>query len=117
MKCDVEGHELAVLRGGDATLRRLRPPILVEVERRHTGADVDATFVYLENLGYSGYAVHREGLRPAAEFNVQRDQLAVLGRQPTSGWMMPPEYIHDFLFVPAEADSRVAHLVAAEATR
>ena len=26
IKCDVEGHELAVLRGGDATLRRSLPP-------------------------------------------------------------------------------------------
>jgi FkbM family methyltransferase len=108
IKCDVEGHELAVLRGGEATLRRLEPPVLVEIEQRHAGADVEATLDYLRGLGYSGYAVHRNGLRPVAEFDVERDQLAVLEREHVSGWMMPPEYIHDFLFVPAGVD--VEHL-------
>jgi FkbM family methyltransferase len=108
IKCDVEGHELGVFRGGEATLRRLRPLLLVEIEQRHSGADVDGTLAYLQGLGYSGYYIHRDGLRPAAEFDVERDQLAVLEREPALGWVMPPDYIHDFLFVPAGLD--VAHL-------
>jgi FkbM family methyltransferase len=113
IKCDVEGHELAVFRGGQATLRRLRPPIIVEIERRHAGADVNATFACLGDLGYSAYAVHRDGLRPAVEFDIRRDQLAPLERKLESEWTMPPEYIHDFVFVPAGVD--VARLVAVEA--
>lgn len=112
IKCDVEGHELAVFRGGEATLRRLRPPVLVEIEKRHAGADVESTLAYLEDLGYSGYTVHRDGLRPAAEFDVERDQLAILESGPVSGWMMPPDYIHDFLFVPPGVG--VAQLLAAK---
>jgi FkbM family methyltransferase len=112
IKCDAEGHELPVFRGGEATLRRLRPLLLVEIEQRHIGADVEATLTYLDRLDYSGYSVHRDGLRPVTEFDVERDQLAVLERKPTWGWMMPHEYIHDFLFVPAGVD--VAHLVASE---
>jgi FkbM family methyltransferase len=112
IKCDVEGHELAVFRGGEATLRRLRSPLLVEIEQRHAGADVEATLEYLEDLGYSGYTVHRDGLRPAAEFDLEHDQLALLASGPESGWMMPPEYIHDFLFVPAGVN--VAQLLAPE---
>jgi hypothetical protein len=115
IKCDVEGHELAVFRGGEATLRRLRPLVLVEIEQRHAGADVEATLAYLEDLGYSSYVVHRDGLRPAVEFDVERDQLAVLEREPVSGSTMPPQYANEFLFVPAGVD--VAHLVAAPATR
>jgi FkbM family methyltransferase len=114
IKCDVEGHELPVFRGGEATLRRLRPLLLVEIEQRHHGADVKATLAYLDRLGYSGYSVHRDGLRPVTKFDVERDQLAVLEREPVSGWMMSPEYIHDFLFVPPGVD--VAHLVAPERT-
>jgi FkbM family methyltransferase len=112
IKCDVEGHELAVLRGGEATLRRLRPPVLVEIEQRHPGADVELTLEYLEDLGYSGYTVHRDTLRPTAEFDLEHDQLALLASRPASGWMMPPEYVHDFLFVPAGVE--VAHLLAPE---
>jgi FkbM family methyltransferase len=113
IKCDVEGHELPVFRGGEATLRRLRPLLLVEIEQRH-GVDVEATLAYLDRLDYSGYSVHRDGLRPVTEFDVERDQLEVLNREPVLGWMMPPEYIHDFLFVPAAID--VEHLVAPERT-
>jgi hypothetical protein len=112
IKCDVEGHELALFRGGEATLRTLLPPVLVEIEQRHAGADVEATLAYLEGLGYSGYTVHRDGLRPAAEFDVERDQLALLERVPVSAWMMPPEYINDFLFVPTGVD--LVRLKAAE---
>jgi FkbM family methyltransferase len=110
IKCDVEGHELAVFRGGEATLRRLRPSVLVEIEQRHAGADVEATVGYLEGLGYSGYVIHREGLRPVGEFDVQRDQLAVLEREPVSGSTMPRAYVNEFLFIAAGVD--VAHLVA-----
>jgi FkbM family methyltransferase len=114
VKCDVEGHELAVVRGGETTLRRLRPPILVEIEQRHAGADVEATLFHLEGMGYSSYVVQRDGLRPAAEFDVERDQVAILERERVSGWMTPPDYIHDFLFVPAGVD--VSHLMAAKPT-
>jgi hypothetical protein len=108
----VEGHELAVFRGGEATLRRLRPLVLVEIEKRHTGADVERTLTYLEGLDYSGYVIHRDGLRPVAEFDVERDQTAFLEREPGVGSTIAPEYVHDFLFAPAGLD--VAQLVAAE---
>jgi FkbM family methyltransferase len=114
IKCDVEGHELAVLRGGEATLRRLLPPLLVEIERRHAGAHVRVTLEYLKDLGYTGYAIHREGLHPVASFDLGRDQLAILERGSVSGWM-PPEYIRDFLFVPLGVD--VARLVAPDSPR
>jgi hypothetical protein len=106
----VEGHELAVFRGGEATLRRLRPPVLVEIEQRHGGADVEATVAYMEGLGYSSYVLHRNGIRPGREFDVERDQLAVLEREPASGSTMPPDYLNEFLFVPAGVD--VSHLLA-----
>jgi Methyltransferase FkbM domain len=114
IKCDVEGHELAVFRGGEATLRRLQPTVLVEIEQRHVGADFEATCVYLEGLGYSGYAVSRDGLRPATEFDVGRDQLAILERESASGWSMPRAYIGDFVFVAAGVD--VVRLLAAKPT-
>jgi FkbM family methyltransferase len=112
IKCDVEGHELAVLRGGEATLRRLQPTVLVEIEERHADADFKATREYLEGLGYSGYAVSRDGLRPVGEFDVGRDQIAVLESEPGSGWMMDPAYINNFLFVASGID--VAPLLAAK---
>jgi FkbM family methyltransferase len=55
IKIDVEGAELQVLKGGEASIERFRPTLLVEIEDRHTaryrhpGSDV-AT--WLRRFGY-----------------------------------------------------------------
>jgi len=36
IKCDVEGAELLAFKGAQKTLERFHPPILVEIEERHT---------------------------------------------------------------------------------
>jgi FkbM family methyltransferase len=60
IKCDVEGAELAVLRGARRTLARDRPALLVEVDERwaarygHRGADVAEL---LRGHGYRGEPV------------------------------------------------------------
>jgi FkbM family methyltransferase len=102
VKCDVEGHELAVLRGAEQTLREALPALLVEIEERHSEAGVEATFEHLLGLGYNGWAIGPEGPRPLDRFDLERDQLAFvsgfeLGR-------MPSGYINDFLFAPPSLD-------------
>jgi FkbM family methyltransferase len=101
VKCDVEGHEPAVLRGAEAILGRRRPPLLIEIEQRHQAGDVRRTFAHLEALGYVGYYLRADGLRPLAEFDLARDQLAHL----TGTFVpvvMPAGYVHDFLFAPPD---------------
>lgn len=49
VKIDVEGAELAVLRGGAATLARHRPDLLIEI---HPQADASALRAFLAALGY-----------------------------------------------------------------
>jgi FkbM family methyltransferase len=99
IKCDVEGHELAVLRGAERILTEARPSLLVEIERRHAGERMEETFEYLASLGYEGFAVRPEGPAPLAEFDVERDQLAFLGQDFETG-TMPPGYVNDFYFKP-----------------
>lgn len=67
VKCDVEGAELLVLRGGELTLRRCRPKIFLEIEERWTssfgwtGADV---ICFLREIGYQQfYRLGDHGLR------------------------------------------------------
>lgn len=110
IKLDVEGHELAVLQGSVRSLRAFHPTILVEIEQRHQEADISETFAYLENLGYRGSFVAPDGLRPLAEFDVQRHQLDLLPQSFTVG-RPAPGYVSDFLFVAAQNqddDSRSA---------
>ncbi|QHC18461.1 FkbM family methyltransferase [Streptomyces sp. GF20] len=59
VKADVEGAELAVLRGGSATLRRHRPTLLLEIERRHLTKYGGDPAEVLSHLGSYGYRAHR----------------------------------------------------------
>jgi FkbM family methyltransferase len=115
VKCDVEGHELAVLRGADALLRRDHPAILVEIEQRHQAEDIRHTFEHLARLGYTGYALRPEGPVPVEQFDVRRDQLDLLGREFVSG-AMPAGYVHDFVFL-AEDGAAPGRLGPARMTR
>jgi FkbM family methyltransferase len=53
---DAEGHEFAVLRGGEATLTVHRPVLLVELEYRH-GAAVPDVFAWLKERRYAPRAL------------------------------------------------------------
>jgi FkbM family methyltransferase len=103
IKCDVEGHEHAVLRGASETLAQSRPVLLIEIEQRHREDDIGATFDLLRELGYLGYAVRADALAPLDDFDVQRDQLALLADDPVVS-EMPAGYVNDFLFAPPATD-------------
>ena len=109
LKIDVEGHEEAVLRGAIATLRSSMPNIVVEVEERHSRGAVERIKALLAGLGYSGFFLSGDGLRPMSEFSVARHQpienVSVAGKTGT--------YINNFVFVP---ESFVATLVAGSGT-
>lgn len=55
IKCDVEGAELLVFTGAQQTLGRFHPPILVEIEARHTkrfGYVPEELDTFLRGFGY-----------------------------------------------------------------
>ena len=69
VKADVEGAELAVLRGGRATLEAHRPALLLEIEDRHLakyGADATAVTAWLAERGYRMYRWGSGGWNPVA---------------------------------------------------
>jgi FkbM family methyltransferase len=53
IKIDVEGHELAVLRGAADTIHRWRPAILIEVEDRHRAGAVESVQTWFQQAGYA----------------------------------------------------------------
>ena len=53
---DVEGHEFAVLKGGERMIALQRPVLLIEIEYRH-GAPVSEIFDWLKKRGYSAQAL------------------------------------------------------------
>jgi len=98
VKCDVEGHEQAMLDGAQRLLTEARPAVLIEIEQRHRESPVVETFDRFAAAGYEGYALGTGRLVPLAQFDVERHQLSLLAEgelQPAP----PPGYLNDFLFV------------------
>ena len=97
VKCDVEGHELAFLRGASGRLGRDHPTLLLEIEQRHQRRDIGETFALLDQTGYDGWVVRPHGLAPVETFDVERDQLAILRAFGPAA--LPRDYLNTFLFV------------------
>ncbi len=92
IKCDVEGHELAVFMGAERTLRTERPALLFECEERHHGGGgIAGVFAWLAGLGYGGFFFCGKELRPLAEFDPARHQ------NPSD----PESYCNNFAFLPS----------------
>jgi len=106
VKIDVEGHELAVLRGAADTLTRNRPAVLVEAveaEERHHPNAVAAITELLTGLGYEGYLDIGDGCRAVEEFDAARhqDPANIGGRE--DGWAARGVYVNNFVLVPEGA--------------
>jgi FkbM family methyltransferase len=99
IKCDVEGHEDEVVSGAWQTIVRHHPVLVIEIEQRHRAAPVADLVGRLRDGGYDCFFIAENGIRPYAEFDIERDQLRFL----TGDFVphaMPKGYVGDFLFVP-----------------
>lgn len=65
IKIDVEGHEMAVLRGAEGILERDRPNLIVELEDRHVPGIVAKAFGHLARFGYQPTCLQDGRLIPA----------------------------------------------------
>jgi FkbM family methyltransferase len=96
IKIDVEGHEMAVLRGGRETIERCGPVVFVESEARHAnGAPGTVIDWMLGTVGYRrGAFIRRWKTVDIDEFSVERDQLALLPD------VRNDDYVGNFVFWP-----------------
>ncbi len=81
IKCDVEGHELDVFRGGERMLSEDRPKLLFECQDfRHSEGQTRRVFQFLDRLGYEGYFFEGGKPTPVSRFRPEIHQTP--GRTP-----------------------------------
>ncbi|WP_156297862.1 FkbM family methyltransferase [Mycobacterium paragordonae] len=103
VKIDVEGHELAVLRGAVNTLRRNRPTIVVEAEERHHANAVADITALLSGLGFRGHFWLDDQRRPIEEFDAATHQNPDNISGAEDDWAPRGVYVNNFVFEPANA--------------
>jgi FkbM family methyltransferase len=111
MKVDVEGHELAVLRGAAGTIRTDRPRLLLEVETRMQR--IENLIGMLADWGYRGMVLTGGAWVPLEDFDLAEHQAGTVRtaqRGLFSRVLWPyPRYVNSVLFVPREPSEPAPH--------
>ena len=76
IKIDVEGHEYEVLKGGEKTIKKFKPIILIEIEQRHHDFSINEIFHFIISMGYkiSFFNLLTEKFHSINEFNLNINQ-------------------------------------------
>lgn len=91
MKIDVEGHERAVVEGALGVIARDKPTMIIEIEERHTGRDLNGELDFIEALGYRTLVIANGKLIERSRFDIDRDHRDKAGK---------PGYANNFVFLP-----------------
>jgi FkbM family methyltransferase len=98
VKIDVEGHEEAVLKGGEKLLARDRPVYMIEIEERHNPGALPRIAQYFDEWEYDASFYDGMKMRTIKEFKQQQHQA-----------MGSLTYINNFFFCPREHASSLIH--------
>jgi FkbM family methyltransferase len=98
IKIDVEGHELAVLRGSTALIKACHPAFLIEAQEMHQPGSLARVTAFLSEAGYRGLFLCEGALHDISEFDLATHQAedaldATLNRRPGRC------FVYNFLFV------------------
>lgn len=97
IKVDVEGHELAMLKGANALLIRDQPAVIVESEERHHPGSVHGLQDFMASLGYECFFFQNEQLHPFCTFKLEIHQSpSGIGDR---GKIAGHTYINNFIFL------------------
>ena len=69
IKIDVEGHELSVIDGAKKLIKKDKPALLVEIEKKHTNKKVNESIIYINSLGYNSFYFEKNSLKNTSDLN------------------------------------------------
>src|SRR5438105_1488444 len=81
LKADVEGAELPLLRGGQASIKRFRPVLVVEgsLHSKGFGYETSELAEFIESNGYQVFLVDEHGLTPRPQEWPPKEYFNILG--------------------------------------
>ena len=91
IKIDVEGHELAVLKGALATLRSSLPDLLIEAEDRHRPDALRLVSDFLAPLAYRGWFLDDRRIVPLGRRNSHDPNAKQTARRPINNFLFCSE--------------------------
>jgi FkbM family methyltransferase len=104
IKIDVEGLELAVLRGARDVIARDLPNLLIEAEDRHRNNAVSSVYEFLRPMGYEGWFLMDGALHAVEEFDVGLHQSAEALTARLGGAVKGKSvYVNNFIFAQPDA--------------
>jgi FkbM family methyltransferase len=72
IKIDVEGHEQNVLEGAINLIKKDKPNLLIEIEKKHRKDSIKTTFDFLKNHGYKTYIFNNKKLNLIKDHTKER---------------------------------------------
>ena len=98
IKCDVEGHEIAVFHGALEILKSDRPNLLVEIEQRHFEEPLEKHFDFFQEQGYKPFFLDfSNGTKKVIA--VDYDLLSHFSLNDSEKII---NYVYNFIFLPQE---------------
>jgi len=97
IKCDVEGHELDVFRGGERLLLRDKPTLLFECH--DSEVEKGELFGYLTGLGYDGFFFHVSPTDHGSLFHKGRGRFVHHSKHATFEHVHPLVKHRNYIFV------------------
>ena len=92
IKIDVEGHEYFVLEGAIKTIKKYKPIIICEIEKRHSSTSLNKIIKLLKKLNYEGVFLNENKINLINTFNYNIHQ------KPFLNDVENKQYVNNFIF-------------------
>jgi len=115
IKCDVEGHEWDVFKGGKAILRRDLPILLLECA--HDIVEAGEFFRYLCGLGYDGFFYHVERRDHRSLLHKNRGSYVHFSEYSTHEYVRPGLNLRNYIFLERGIRPESVHWPSGQPTR